>query len=387
MITIMLVSSAIVYLIVYIVALNRATSLAPAPHYMFRLIHAMNVYSIPGKDNTTASTSPFDQWSAIESIKRARQYAPPDLHIDFVCAVFESDRAALSDLPCWMVSLTRSTKTEYQFIEDAKELPFIQDIIDAAIAQDKERNVDFFLLLTNSDIGLTKYFYPTIMPHLRIREAVSINHLTVSAEAIDMTNDKDALLSQVDSALEDANNHPGLDCFTIYSSVLQRIRLGDMFAGYPPWRNVMHRLLMLTADNYINVKSSINGTFHIGDDRKWSGNDWSEDKLVSYLEFEELMLLPTAYGTVNQQMMPPYAKLPTLLQHAPTAVSKKCPWGIGNSVYAWENDLNCAIGFQCYRYHNNRTIPRFIQPGFEGYCKAACNPWGIQLRPRKRGNH
>ncbi|KAL3799657.1 hypothetical protein ACHAW5_004306 [Stephanodiscus triporus] len=384
----MMLSSAIASLVACIATYRAPSSsvAAPASHYKFRLIHAMNVYSVPpGAAAATAGgrASPFHQWSAIESIRRAMRYAPPDMRVDFVCAVFESDRAALlgDDLPCRTVSLTRSTRTEYHFIEDAKELPFIQDIIDAATAQDEERgNVEYFLVLTNSDIGLTKYFYRALMPHLRMREAVSINRLAVSAEAIDVAtaDDGETLLSRVDSALEDADDHGGYDCFIIHSSVLPRIRIGDMFAGYPPWGNVMHRLLKLVADNYTNVKSNVNGTFHIGDDRTaWKNDDWSEDELASYLEFEELVHFSTIDDMANQRTMSPKSAS-LILEHATAAVVKpKCPWGRGNNVYRWVNDLNCAIGLQYNRYHDNRTIPRFIQPGFEGYCKGACNPWLI----------
>ncbi|KAL3817302.1 hypothetical protein ACHAXA_003043 [Cyclostephanos tholiformis] len=363
---ILLVSTVVnVSLVVYFGARNHFSSVPSARHNKLRLIHAMNVYSIPGKPGED-NTFPFQQWSTVESIKRARQYAPQDLDIDFVCALFESDRDALSGLPCRMVNLTRSTKTEYPFIKKSKELPFIQDIIDAAVAQDKDGDGEFFLMLTNSDIGLTKYFYRNIMPHLKIREAMSINRLVVEAERIHITDDGGSLLSQVDSALDSAEKHGGYDCFIVHSSALQRIWLGDMFAGYPPWGTVMHRLLMLTAANYTNIKANVNGTFHIGDDRShWKGDDWSTDDIASYFEFEKIMLM-------DQQIMSPNTSSLTL-QNLSTVVLKKCPWGKVNNVYSRINKLNCAIGLQHTRFRKNRAIPAFIQPGFEAYCKDACN--------------
>ncbi|OEU19165.1 hypothetical protein FRACYDRAFT_237455 [Fragilariopsis cylindrus CCMP1102] len=108
----------------------------------------------------------------------------------------------------------------HNFLGDSpKELPFVQDIIDSAITdyytrrEEEEkatkdnnsrnsRNVntsradadgttdqddlitdhdinDFYIMLTNSDIGLTKDFYQYLLPKLDHREALSINRITI----------------------------------------------------------------------------------------------------------------------------------------------------------------------------------------------------------------
>lgn len=298
-----------------------------------KLIHVLNAYAIKG-DNNDGPASPFDQLSTIKSIERARRLRPPDLKVDFVCAVFESDRQALSDLPCRKVILRRSTRSEYEFIQPSKELPFLQDIINAAIA-DEDRDADFFLMLTNSDIGLTKYFYKHLRPKLESREALSINRLTIPMTNVTtkITNAA-AFLAQVDSNLELGEKHPGYDCFIIHSSVLKAINLGEMFAGYPPWGSVFHQVLKVMALNYTNFESNVQGTFHLGDD----GSKWKKSNTA----------------------------LSTELKEKYSDDVKRCPKKIfGDHPYTYLNTANCGKWFRSDRLLKNQSIPSFVQLGYE----------------------
>jgi hypothetical protein len=83
------------------------------------LIQVLSPYVVVGGDDYY---SPLDlnQWAAIASIqraqiylKRAKRHLKYSIHLDFVCAVLESDQEALAHLPCRQVLLTRSTQMEY----------------------------------------------------------------------------------------------------------------------------------------------------------------------------------------------------------------------------------------------------------------------------------
>jgi hypothetical protein len=314
-----------------------------------KLIHIMNAYSVHSKDNATNKTkvlSPFDQWLAIESIQRAKQYAPPELDVEFVCAMFREDRLALPDLPCRTVLLTRSTASEYPFLNTqhkmAKVLPFIQDILDAAIPKqirDLGDEAKIFVMLTNSDIGVTKHYYQTIWHHLMTREAFSINRLTIPTDWIDetTTTDGDKLLSYIDAILDKGEMHPGYDCFIVRSTVLQRFHLGDMFAGHPPWGTAMHSVLRIMARNYTNIPSNMNGTFHLGNDQsKWLPRVKNKQK-VNFADIQ---------NRIN--------------------IAEECPiQTFGSHPYTLLNTINCGTWFHHDRFHKNHTIPNFVQPGFE----------------------
>ncbi|KAL3895147.1 MAG: hypothetical protein SGARI_007535, partial [Bacillariaceae sp.] len=195
-----------------------------------KLIQVMNTYSVPSNNNnTTARVSPLDQWATIQSIVRAKRYAPANLEVDFVCAMFPHDLVELDNLPCRKVVLHRSTQTEYSFFDNDKELPFIQDILDAAIEDEKRQgNDNFFVMLTNSDIALTKDFYSFVYDNMQTRDAFTINRLTIPMKLVEgKTNNAEELLNQVDKVLDKGEQHPGYDCFIMHASVLKRFRFGD----------------------------------------------------------------------------------------------------------------------------------------------------------------
>jgi len=346
------------------------TSFVPKKRKRLKIIHVMNPYAIQVKndddnnnnngsnnnnDNSSDNSrynytymSPFHQWSSIKSIERALQYirqrststtkeqldvdVDVNVEVDFVCAMFESDAHHLrhENLPCRTAILNRSTRTEYNNFmpHPIQELPFIQDLIDVAVADyyqyrngngNDDNDIDdgdgdgddFFVMVTNSDIGLTKNFYSELIPKLKNREAISINRLTIPiTENINKTkiayattvtattastdninnsssnNNSDVnyesanstvsstsdalstpLLTEIDDNLRHGEKHGGFDCFVIHSSVLKRIRFGDLFAGFPPWGRIFHLTLQKMATNYKNYKSSQHNTFHIGLDR------------------------------------------------------------------------------------------------------------------------
>lgn len=339
-----------------VVPLNETTTITTENDNRIRLIHVMNAYSIPSNDNaatTTKAVSPFDQWTAMESIQRAKRYAPPELEVDFVCAMFEEDRLALPNLPCRTVPLTRSTASEYPFLnahnKTAKVLPFLQDILNAAMLPQKghgsygDNDNNVFVILTNSDIAVTKYFYQMIWPHLTTREAFSINRLTIPTDGINQTTiattnaHGDKLLSQVDAILDQGEMHTGYDCFIMHSSVLRRFHLGDMFAGHPPWGTAMHITLKILARKYINIPSNINGTFHLGNDR----SNWFPKGKEKQQE---------SFSDIDKQM--------NMIDECPAK-------SFGNHPYTLLNTINCGKWFRYNRFYDNHTIPSFVQAGYE----------------------
>ncbi|OEU14472.1 hypothetical protein FRACYDRAFT_241017 [Fragilariopsis cylindrus CCMP1102] len=302
------------------------------------------------------------------------------LDVDFVCAIFESDIQYLQHLPCRKVMLNRSTKTEYTTAEKdnneeedylrhfinighgnnsvvVKELPFLQDIIDSTISDyykqqqnsssdeaaatsttataDDDNDIDidvdndddiddFYIMLTNSDIGVTKDFYTEfLLPKLvhknsttaALALALSINRLTIPMTKqlktiSDKYNDYDnsnnnnyddndeLLLTIIDDTLQSNNgliSHPGYDCFIIHSSILKKINLGNMFAGYPPWGSISHFILKIMtsssqSSDYINYKSSPQATL-TDTTTSINNNDYDNDNNDN-VDTDEIIRIP-----------------------------------------------------------------------------------------------
>jgi hypothetical protein len=189
-------------------------------------------------------------------------------------------------------------------------------------------------MLTNADIGLTRYFYTHILPNLSSREAFSINRLTIPLNTINITSDADSLLLQVDLALGKGTKHPGHDCFVMHSSVLKRIHMGDLFAGYPPWGSALHAALKIMAHNFTSFESNVNGTFHLGND----GSRWKKTK--------------------NNSTPPEIENMQHFLEHCPSRLFSGHP-------YTLLNTINCGKWFAPSRLFANHTIPNFVLPGSE----------------------
>ena len=342
-----------------------------------KLIHVLNAYSVlaktTGPNNTHQMISPLDQSVTIQSILRAQTLAPTQLEVDLVCAMFPHDIEALPNLPCRKIRLRRSTKTEYPSFSDGnqppKELPFIGDIIQAAVEAHHEeqrqekgndykntpnKKEDFFILLTNSDISLTQTFYPFVYEQItkERRDAFTINRLTIPNKLLNKTTSNNApndLLIQVDSLLDQGQKHPGYDCFIFHASLLKRFTFDNMFAGHPPWGGLLMGILRIMADNFAWFPSTVRQTFHLGDDQsKWARR--AKGKLSNYNNSTHTSILEHDHRFANT-----------------------CPLQLfGDHPYTILNTINCGKLFDYYsphdrrdRLYHNHTIPLFVKPGYE----------------------
>ena len=326
-----------------------------------KLFQAINTFAInkdktnnddgSGNGNPTIYYQPYDQWSTLASIQRAKQqYAArslvdQNLEITLVCAMFESDERILvaNDLlqaPCDYVSrLERSTVTEYgngnrnlnsnsnsnetlfSEVFSKRELPFLQDLLDAAVSvarnektnhntagnttaennnsNDEDDADDFYVMLTNSDIGLTKDFYSFLLPLLEEEQkAYTINRWSIPMDGKSHpisirkpTNDPqeiEKLLTQIDASLVTGMKHPGYDCFIIHSSIIDKISLGTMYMGFPPWGSALQIMLkdIVAKNAYKQVRSTPNATFHLGGKGTWSNKkkDATAQTVLKYIK-------------------------------------------------------------------------------------------------------
>jgi hypothetical protein len=271
-------------------------------------------------------------------------------------------------------------------------------------------------MFTNSDIGLTKDFYSHLLPKLDNKEAISINRITIgttnemknmsnqyyynnynnnSGDDNNISNNKnnlisDMLLNKIDNTIQNGSGrkHPGTDCFIVHSNVLNRIKIGDVFAGYPPWAGAYRRILKIMARNYTIYKSkqSYNflddgikktkhygggRTFHIGDERKWKMTDKKSIINSEFDTFKKKLCYNNYIG----------------LKHCGPAETSNHPYATLNKLNSYilwlprnnnNNNTNSNNNYTNTSINNNnnnssttniisRIIPNFVQPGYEEF--------------------
>jgi len=303
-----------------------------SPTKPIRLVHVLNIYADPKQP----LHQPYDQWVTLQSIERAKKHVPKGLEVTLVCAVLKHDtkylkKKKLSVCDHWTI-LHDSTETEYVDLKDPNKfdnktkatlrgifqreegefmrLPFMQDVIDAGVdAARKDSNDDFYLMLTNADIGLSKNFYSFVLPKLQKgRKAFTINRVTMYAKTektnitvLEPTEDAakiERLFEEIDVNIGfRSTRHPGTDGFFIKSSIVDQIHLGKQFPGYGHWAGVLKMILrdMLARDDFDITESSPWGSFHLGDDKTWKKKKKSpkDEERLEYVKehFREQILL------------------------------------------------------------------------------------------------
>jgi len=165
---------------------------------------------------------------------------------------------------------------------------------------------------------------------LRMENITTITSTTTT----DNNNNNDAiklLLNEIDTNLEFGIEHPGFDCFIVHSTVLPKINLGDLFAGYPPWGSVFDKILQLMAHNYTNYKSSSTGTFHLGSDKS------------NWISGEKQQQTPTSTTTTNSILASQQKHFNSFKKNYDHLL-KSCPKKLfGDHPYTWVNTINCGI--------------------------------------------
>jgi hypothetical protein len=224
------------------------------------------------------------------------------------------------------ILLNRSTATEYPGLSPRIPYPFLQDILQETVQQaDKDINGGFdYLIYSNVDIALSQNFYRHVVNAIETYEldAFTVNRKiiprssfvvispsasttldkedgtttmtttnTTTTVATGPTEEEDPqlfrhpnqgtilmgnnahdmeILEQLLATPGKTIDHIGMDCFMFSRQVIKSLHVGNFFLGQPPWGMTVHDILdKFLAYRYYNFKSSIYGTFHLGNDGSW----------------------------------------------------------------------------------------------------------------------
>ena len=141
------------------------------------------------------------------------------------------------------------------------------------MATDEDEDDFDYFIYTNSDIWLDRSFCNHVAEIIeRGYDAFSINRHNLPKKKYQSALEQSTLgLEQLYSIHARGTPRPGKDCFVISKAVWQKLYLGTLFIGYPPWdsmlENIPKHVAAHWAANYCNFRSHENVTFHSGDDR------------------------------------------------------------------------------------------------------------------------
>ncbi|MDQ1355488.1 MAG: hypothetical protein QG657_5798 [Acidobacteriota bacterium] len=202
-----------------------------------------------------------------ETMRTAREFVSNRVDVNVeLYAVQYCDEECIS-LPGSFIrtrDLTRSV-ADVGVFRKKRKLALIKDILDILYAS---CDADY-LIYTNVDIALQPYFYQVVADIIRQgHDAFIINRRTIpghykSIEEIPLMY------------AEIGDKHPGWDCFVFGRELYPRFRLGNACIG-TDWIGRMMIANMVPLAKQFKVFQDLQMTFHIGDDRVWQTNEFSD---------------------------------------------------------------------------------------------------------------
>ena len=238
---------------------------------MLSIAHIINPVDI-GSQSDLFIAQPI----TFETMRRAKAYAEGQVEVELYTTQYPEDHDILPDGFTILPDMTRSALDIAQF-NVPRKLPLLKDILDRMY---EASDADYFIY-TNVDIALMPNFYVSVAKMLEEHDALVINRRTISNQ-----------YSQPDEiplmyALA-GNQHQGWDCFVFRRELYPQIEFGTSFIGIIHIGLLFYANLLALADSFCEHKD-MHLTFHIGDDRVWSGdkfNDYTEhnmDQMVASL--------------------------------------------------------------------------------------------------------
>lgn len=223
----------------------------------------------------------------LESIKNAIEYKKyGDLNVEACYTCYEEDLPIMEKYKDFkQLSLLNRSILDIKEFKIPKKLPFVFDILNKY----KEIDADYYIY-TNIDIHLVKNFYNKIYEYIKSGfEDMTINRVTIFTDDLNNINIED-LYSLVDIG----EYHPGIDCFVFKKETLEKIPNVDFCIGTAYFDKYLYNSLHKYSNKSVHLlKPKL--TFHIGDDREWINDIFSD-----YREYNKDLF--NKYGFIYYQI-------------------------------------------------------------------------------------
>lgn len=225
-----------------------------------------------------------------ETMKRAKACVKnTSLKIDLVYTCFDEDLNVVPEGFIQTPQLHRSVLDVEKF-EKERKLPLIKDILDRLY---EVSDADYFIY-TNVDIGLMPDFYNKVEEFIESGiDGFVINRRTIS--------NKFTSVEQIDEIyLDVGEKHQGYDCFIFKRKAYEKYMLGTACIGANWIGRVIISNVLTHADKF-KVFEDEYLTFHIGDDRSWKIEEYSDFDKHNEKNLIELLLKLLQSGAIAER--------------------------------------------------------------------------------------
>jgi len=224
-------------------------------------LHVINPFTTAiGSEHEIAQSTTF---SCIVNAKEAAKNI--DIHI--LCVVYPEDQNIVPDEFICIPSLTRSVSDVNTF-NSHKKLPLLFDILNA-VKTDFRAAENQYIIYSNIDIAPMPFFYEMLRElTLKGFDAIVINRRTVSKF---WGKDSASTLMYSDVG----KTHPGTDCFIFRRKILDDFVESETCLGaIGVMKSLLYNLAALS--ECMVIITDAHATFHIGDDRVWTDQEFNE---------------------------------------------------------------------------------------------------------------
>jgi hypothetical protein len=262
----------------------------PEPHKV-KLAHLVHPV-IVAKESDLLIAQPI----TFETMRTAREFAASDagVEIRLYAAQYEDEEPIpLPQIFIRTPGLTRSVRDIKAFKRDRK-LALIKDLLDLLYqAGDAD-----YLIYTNVDLALQPYFYRLVAAIIRQGyDAFIINRRTIPGH---YTSIEEIPLMYA----EIGEKHPGWDCFIFERSLYPNFKLGDACIG-TDWIGRMMIINMAALARQFKVFQDLQATFHIGDERVWKTDEFSDYAEHNKNECRKTLVeFDKEYGPFDRKRLP-----------------------------------------------------------------------------------
>jgi len=239
-----------------------------------RIVHIISPYVV---DTCDAPFCPVDQEQSLVMGSMLRAAEKSRRPVLLAAATLPEDAAAAP--PDFIrLSLTRSAATEYTNTKynTTKELPFIQDIFDGLRNSDIQYD---YVIYTNADIILHEDFYNIVRKQIWAGyDFFQINRQTVIGGNINSKGDP-YTVQDLDEifASQELQLHEGTDCFVIRRNIFEKVDMGNLFLGTPPFANMLQLQTSYYATKARRFGSlQLKAIYHLGRYATHHLNVWSK---------------------------------------------------------------------------------------------------------------
>jgi hypothetical protein len=239
-----------------------------------KIAHIINPVKVSDKSDLFIA-----QPITFETMKNAKEFAKKNnVEVELFYTCYEED-LEIAPKGFKKTKLLEKSILDYGNFKTKRKLPLIKDILDRLY---ESSNADYFIY-TNVDIALMPHFYNFIANVIkRGYDGFVINRRTISKNYSSIDE-----IPQMYSEI--GEKHPGYDCFVFKRDVYPKYQLGTACIG----ANWIGRVIIsnvIAHSNKFKVFENEHLTFHIGDDRSWKIDKFSdydthnENILISILE-------------------------------------------------------------------------------------------------------